>query len=307
MSAIPSTVGAVVAGCMISVGLSAVVGFQTFLYFQIFPSDVLKYKLLVAWIWLTDAAHTGLICAVAWEYAIVHFGNSHGAAQIPVCCYGGDHSVGKSVLRMENSQVLFCALRAWYSHLNLLTAGLIVSAVTDVLVSVARYYYLRNLKQGYTVTQEVVDAVVVFTINDGCLTCAVVLATIGCWLRMPDNLIWLGIYFTIAKLYSNSILATLNLRNWHRHRYAWPTPMGMVPISRPQGPNGLTSNSGPHTSTAASDLPTKRAQPTDINGMPSRMEVFVDHQVEYNVGDFMRGDREEDGDARSSRKSMNIS
>jgi hypothetical protein len=88
-----------------------VLGFQTFLYFQIFPSDALRYKLLVwiirffltdnqelmsvcqvAWIWcahwqywdqvptkradrITDAAHSGLICTAIWQYVIVNFSN----------------------------------------------------------------------------------------------------------------------------------------------------------------------------------------------------------------------------------------
>ncbi|KAJ7664291.1 hypothetical protein B0H17DRAFT_1091848 [Mycena rosella] len=80
MSTIPSNVGAVVAGCMISVGLSAVIGLQNF---PIFPSDVRQYELFEL-IWLTDAAQTGIFCAVAWEYAIIHFRNSHGAAQLQI-------------------------------------------------------------------------------------------------------------------------------------------------------------------------------------------------------------------------------
>jgi hypothetical protein len=67
------------------------------------------------------------------------------------------------------------------------------SAVADIVISAARYYYLRELKQGYiqcvtlaarttplTVTlvvdrtREVVDTVIVFTINDGLLTSALI-------------------------------------------------------------------------------------------------------------------------------------
>jgi hypothetical protein len=70
--------------------------------------------------------------------------------------------------------------------------GLAVSAATDIAISAARYYFLNNLKQGYSAwvisiaifscptltclvvrTQEMVDAVVVFTINDGLLSCEV--------------------------------------------------------------------------------------------------------------------------------------
>ncbi|KAJ7881986.1 hypothetical protein B0H14DRAFT_3433650 [Mycena olivaceomarginata] len=51
-----------------------------------------------------------------------------------------------------------------------------ISAATDLTISATRYYYLRDLKQGYTMTQEIVDAPVLFTINDGLSTCASVIA-----------------------------------------------------------------------------------------------------------------------------------
>jgi hypothetical protein len=68
---------------------------------------------------------------------------------------------------------------------HIIVAGLSISAATDIVVSLARYYYLRNMRQGYPGTREMVDAVVVFTINDGCLTCAVVLAAIACVRCLP--------------------------------------------------------------------------------------------------------------------------
>jgi hypothetical protein len=67
------------------------------------------------------------------------------------------------------------------------------SAVADIVISAARYHYLRELKQGYIQcvtlaarttpfkvnfvvdrTREVVDTVMVFTINDGLLTSALI-------------------------------------------------------------------------------------------------------------------------------------
>ncbi|KAJ7771635.1 hypothetical protein B0H16DRAFT_1514176 [Mycena metata] len=304
MSAVPeirSTVGAVVAGCMASVALSAVLGFQTFLYFQIFPADAVRYKALVAWIWVLDATHTILICTAVWQYAIENFGNNAvvdviypalaGTVAITALTtlsvnifYGWRiHKMSKQNWWLTIPITLLCIARVglafvstveliimktfpkFAAHFNIfLICGMSVSAGTDIIVSVARYYYLRDFKQGYTGTQEVVDAVVIFTINDGCLTCAVVIAAIACLLKMPHNFIWLGIYFTIAKLYSNSVLATLNLRNWYRHR---PHPMG-IPLPRPTGPAMQTVSSG-----AASKH----------SGEISRTEVFVDQQVEYNV------------------------
>jgi len=189
----------------------------------------------------------------------------------------------------------------------LFTSGLAISAVTDIIVSAARYYYLRNVRQGYSMNHEAVDAVVVFTINDGCLTCAVVLASIACWLSMPHNFVYLAIYFSIAKLYSNSVLATLNLRNWYRHRYIGPRPLG-IQMKRP-GANGVNSNDPGSIAPGmnSNSIPShKHVTSADMDGLPGKMEVFVDHQVEYNIGDFQRGDLDRyDGDTHSN-KSTNI-
>ncbi|KAF7323167.1 hypothetical protein HMN09_00097200 [Mycena chlorophos] len=313
------TVGAMLAGCMVSVGLSAVLGFQTFLYFQIFPADSMRYKLLVGWIWIADAAHTALICTSIWQYAVNRFGNPVGtdsivpslAATVAITALTTVsvnlfytwriHRMSKGNRILTAALCILClalsatemvlthTFAAFSAGFNtVLTCGLAVSASTDVVISVARYYYLRNLRQGYSDTQEVVDAVMMFTINDGLLTCAVVITVIILLLRGP-GLIWLGVYFTIAKFFSNSVLATLNLRNFYRHR---PRPMGIA-MKRQTGANPFLSN------TTAATKDSKRGPSGD------QMEVFVDQQVEYNVAmaDLLAGvDRRENvkGSADSS-------
>ncbi|KAF7327179.1 hypothetical protein MKEN_00295000 [Mycena kentingensis (nom. inval.)] len=184
----------------------------------------------------------------------------------------------------------------------ILMASMGVSAATDIFLSSTRYFYLRELKQGYmgasrvgppfppdfgSSVPELVDAVVVFTINDGLLTCATVLASIICLAAMPRNFVWVGIYFSVSKLYSNSVLVTLNLRNWYRHR------------NRPYlGPQSDQTSRMPTRnirrlppSSISSDLARKDAGlggGSDEGGdyldmdVPS-VEVFVDQRVEYTV------------------------
>ncbi|KAK7035747.1 hypothetical protein R3P38DRAFT_3311739 [Favolaschia claudopus] len=307
------SVGAAFAGCMVAVALSAITGFQTFLYFQIFPGDALRYKILVVWIWLLDAAHTLTICFSVWTYTITNFGDVDYTKQIVPfatvaftaittvsvnCFYAWRiHKMSKATWWLTGTILLLAITRLGMRFALVLTCGMSVSAATDIVVSVARYYYLRNLKQGYSGTQEVVDAVVVFTINDGCLTCAVAIAAIIFLLRMPGNMVWLSIYFSIGllyyhihleiwtelepilgKLFSNSVLATLNLRNWYRYR---PRPMG-IPMT------GRTQAHGTHTVSSGPPVVDKRGMDLDSQ----RMEVFVDQQVEYNVavGGFMSDD-----------------
>ncbi|KAF7370815.1 hypothetical protein MSAN_00715100 [Mycena sanguinolenta] len=321
-SSVVPTLGATLAGCLAAVGMSAILGFQTFLYFQVFPSDALPYKLLVGWIWVLDAAHTVMICTGVWDYTILHFGEPdihlHIFPVIPMTVvltaiitlsvnifYGWRiHKLSKSnwwltgpiaflsiarvglAFTTTTEMLILKTFPAFAAKFKILfTSGLIVSAITDVLVSGARYFYLRDMRQGYTVTHEAVDAVVVFTINDGLLTCGTVLAVIICWLTMSHNFVYLAIYFLIGKLYGNSVLATLNLRNWYRHRNISQQPVSMV--KRPMRVNGAQ----PSTSRPAAAP--RRSDSTD------KMEVFVNHEVDY-IGDFRR----EAEDSHSDRKSV---
>ncbi|KAF7354842.1 hypothetical protein MSAN_01398600 [Mycena sanguinolenta] len=329
LDSISLTLGAFIAGGMVAVGLSAIVGFQTFLYFQIFPLDTLPYKLLVAWIWLTDTGHTIAICITVWQYAILNFNNPailleitsgfpvnimltliatlnanifyawriHKMSKynwwltVPIVCFCFPSARYKeiqfdSVLVVSSknrtgfiklqTQLLKCKLiiKNWAALAaraqGAIVRGMAVSVATDIFISAARYYYLRDLKQGYMATQEMVDAVVIFTINDGILTCAMFIATIACFLAMPQNFVWAGLYFTVSKLFSNSILATLNLRNWYRHRHR---PMG-IRLTRPSA-NRSTFQITSGTS--------KMQSGSDMAELPARVEVFMDQQIEYNA------------------------
>ncbi|KAJ7838004.1 hypothetical protein B0H14DRAFT_2790266 [Mycena olivaceomarginata] len=250
------TIGAFIVGGMTSVGLSAVVGFQTFLYFRIFSNDNLRYR-------LTDTGHTIAVCITIWQYAVRNFNNSEKLLEIvpyvnivvtTIATLNANlsstqwriHKMSKQNWWITGPIVALCLTRTEkfevcisqtpeipYLSLQVpVVSSWAVSAATDVVISAARYYYLRELKQGYMSQPEMMDAVVIFTINDGLLTCAAVITTIICFLSMHNNFVWVGIYFNLAKLFSNSVLATLNLRNWYRPRNR---PMGF-PLTRQQAP-----------------------------------------------------------------------
>lgn len=99
---------------------------------------------------------------------------------------------------------------------SLLTAGLSLSAFTDVVITGGLCYYLRTLNRGVWLcqTKKTLSRIVSFADNNGAVTCVVALACLICWVVMPDNLVYLGLHFTIGKCYSNSLLATLNMRDY---------------------------------------------------------------------------------------------
>ncbi|KAJ3898816.1 hypothetical protein F5879DRAFT_1005608 [Lentinula edodes] len=232
-----STLGSAFAGCMVAVGLSAVLGFQVFLYFRIFPSDALQYKVLVGWIWVLDVVHTVLLCTTMWRYLIVNFGNVVALEEIfptaaveismtaiTTLTVNGFYSwriykmsrhnwwligpiallsvsqVGMSIYNVTLFPICCqCSCRSGFSFTStvgfistdtiddiphkiqiVFIASLAASAASDILISVARYYYLRNFKQGHGPIREIVDATLVFTINDGFLSCVVAIATVVC-------------------------------------------------------------------------------------------------------------------------------
>ncbi|KAH9964112.1 hypothetical protein BC827DRAFT_50203 [Russula dissimulans] len=98
----------------------------------------------------------------------------------------------------------------------LLTTGLSLSVLTDLIVTGGLCYYLRTLNpnpERYG-TRKMLSTVVRFASHTGALTCIVALSTLVCWILMPSKPFYLALHFTIGKCYSNCFLATLNMRNY---------------------------------------------------------------------------------------------
>ncbi|KAJ7072614.1 hypothetical protein C8F01DRAFT_254924 [Mycena amicta] len=315
------TIGAAFIGCLVAVGLSAVLGFQAFLYFRIFPHDSSRYKFLVAWIWFVDTAHTVLISLGVWHYAIMNYGNPAattlifpGFALNNVMTTSITFSVNTFYLlrihRLSKGNwwftvpiAILCLSRLSVSYSTtivmfraktfhtflaqykgVLIGSLSVSAATELAIAGSRWYFLKKIaRDGYAVTHEAVDAVLVFTVNDGIMTCAVILVSATCFLTMPHYWVFTGVFFSIAKMSGNSLLATLLMRNWYRHKHVNPVARTIPMRARGQFSDGLQNT---HPRSRAS-LDNESARNVDLNRKPAKMEVFVDHQVEL-VEDFPR-------------------
>ncbi|KAJ6470896.1 hypothetical protein C8R45DRAFT_1218163 [Mycena sanguinolenta] len=246
--------GALLGGSLIAIGLSAIVGFQVFLYFQIFPKDTLPYKALVAWIWIIDTAHTVAVCITVWEYIgrnstnpaklqeIVPkeraLGRSYSAtiiltliATLNVNLFYGwrIHKMSKHNWWLTGLICMLCltrtalglftaaqtiTLRDWATfNMNFKAckvAAWSISAATDIVISAARYYHLRDLKQGYIPTRELVDVVVIFTINDGLLTCVTIIVVLA-FTDHAEELRLDGHIFLASQTWSTQTLYSLRM------------------------------------------------------------------------------------------------
>ncbi|KAF8879711.1 hypothetical protein BD779DRAFT_1627947 [Infundibulicybe gibba] len=110
----------------------------------------------------------------------------------------------------------------------LITAALSVGAAVDVLIAVSLCYYLQQLMTPVTMrrTARIVDRLISWTIQTGLVTSMASVAAAICFQTMKRNEVWLAIYIVLAKLYSNSLLLSLNVRTVNRTlEQAPPTTM----------------------------------------------------------------------------------
>ncbi|KAL5519557.1 hypothetical protein ACEPAH_1240 [Sanghuangporus vaninii] len=90
------------------------------------------------------------------------------------------------------------------------TLGL--NTISDVIITGSLGLYLQSRRTGFEKTNVIIDKLLLYVINTGILNIAYNIAVLICAAVMKDNLIFIGMFFLVSKLYSNSLLAVLNSR-----------------------------------------------------------------------------------------------
>jgi len=246
---VENTYGALLLGAFLACCLSGIVTVQSFLYIKLYPSDATRTKLTVAVVWFLDTLHTCFVMSSIWNYLIPHFGDVQRVDFIPwtvamsiavtailtiiVHCFLARriYRLTKNDWRITGPILILAVLRLVSACVTtaemirlksftefalkfrwVFTLGLALSSAVDVLITVCLSYYLRSNRTGSLSMDDVIDSLVVYTFETGTLTCAGTVLSMICWLTMPYNRLFLALHFMIAKLYANSLLATLNTR-----------------------------------------------------------------------------------------------
>jgi len=246
---VENTYGALLLGAFLACCLSGIVTVQSFLYIKLYPSDATRTKLMVASVWFLDTLHTCFVMSSIWNYLIPHFGDVPRVDFIPwtvamsiavtailtiiVHCFLAQriYRLTKNDWRITSPILILAILRLGSACVTtaemirlksftefaqqfrwVFTLGLALSSAVDVLITVCLCYYLRSNRTGSLSMNDIIDSLVVYTFETGTLTCAGTVLSMVCWLTMPYNRLFLALHFMIAKLYANSLLATLNTR-----------------------------------------------------------------------------------------------
>jgi hypothetical protein len=309
---IKHSLGAILLGGLVSMGLSGALATQCFLYFRIYSGDSRKYKALVLFTWALDAVHSGLIAAAIWKYFVIGF---------------GDKTKGDFIYIEVALTVAFTAVITWIVHLFfayrvhrlsrgqwlctvpivllafgrvaaaltstsemgmirsysgfidkagwVFTLGLSFSCAIDIFITMAMCYHLRASRTGLQSSDHLIDMMILYSFENGALTSITTIVTLGCWLAMNDNLIFFGIHFSIAKLYAISLLLTLNTR--HTIREAARTSGG----SEHQMPVLLPNGHSRRTRSIMTRFPTGQQRVTNQTG--TQISINVEKTVTFDV------------------------
>jgi len=255
---------------------------QTLMYFQEYTADMPRIKIMVFSVWLLDSLHTSMVFASNWIYLMEHYGDPSVTNVIPwtmgltivitalitflVHCFFahrvlmlsrynwwitgplvvlafvrlGAAMVSTIEMISGGSFSLFVEKYGW-----VFTLGLSTSSILDILISCALLYYLRKSRTGFSSMDQIINTLSLYSIESGVIPCLITILSLICWIRMPQNLVFLGMHFVISKLYANSLLATLNARAHMRARSvrsADHIPMPVLIHSTQRGQLSTTSD-----------------------------------------------------------------
>lgn len=319
--------GAMLVGGLLAFGLSGCVNMQFIVYCRVYFRESWRTKSLVIVIWLLDLSHSALVAVALWDSIIATYGDLSKIDTIPWCIGPAIELtalitflvqsffayriyklqkkkltvaipiVAISLARLimasiTNSEMLkLKSYNTFFQRFSwIFTFGLILSALVDIMITTFLCYFLRKNRPSFTDTMRIIDTLTFWTIQNGSMTSAAAIATLLCWKIMPSNRVFLGLHFVVAKLYANSLLATLNARKqiWSGKQYT-PTNNQPMPIvfleDYEHGPDSSITQQG--------SLRLNTPQPKAVHKRTKLIEVNVEQNVESKDDDYRGSDCKE--------------
>ncbi|KAJ6572204.1 hypothetical protein B0H19DRAFT_1373065 [Mycena capillaripes] len=245
-----TTIGALQIGVLVSYVLLGVITTQTYIYYSRFPEDSGKLRALVGFVWVCELAHALCIGHTHYVYTISNYthperlsgavpkslgvavllsGVIAGCVQgffsfriltfsktwyIPIFCWA------MAILQLVGNTGMFIKMLDMVSVESaelrwgwLAVASLSVTVANDLTITATLVILLlRQRPNAYRRTGALVDKLIVWTIETGMLTSAASIAMLACFFTMKDNFVWMGVFTVAPRLFSNSLLASLNSR-----------------------------------------------------------------------------------------------
>ncbi|KAJ7932878.1 hypothetical protein B0H13DRAFT_771497 [Mycena leptocephala] len=246
-----TTIGAFQIGVLVSYVLFGVTTTQTYIYYSRFPNDSPQLRALVAFVWICELGHTLCMGHALYVYTIIDYtrperllGPSPKSLETGILfgsmlatCVQGFFSYRiyafskklyipilcctMSLMRQIGGIAIFVAalhpepLAKYAERWEwLLTSFWSISIANDLTITAALVGLLfRQRTNAHKRTLVLMmDKLIVWTIETGMMTSASGIVALSCFLWRKDNFIWIAVFVITSRLYSNSLLASLNSR-----------------------------------------------------------------------------------------------
>ncbi|KAJ7179458.1 hypothetical protein C8R46DRAFT_1212016 [Mycena filopes] len=89
----------------------------------------------------------------------------------------------------------------------------VLGAVADFAIAIILVFYLRRSRTGFKKSDTMISKLIKYVLSTGLLTGVCALASLVSILVWGKTLIYVAFYFSLGRLYFNSVLATLNARS----------------------------------------------------------------------------------------------
>ncbi|OBZ68982.1 hypothetical protein A0H81_11086 [Grifola frondosa] len=223
---------------------------QSLYYFDKFSEDSWSLKLVVLLVWVLDTITLVLDSHVCYHYLIVNYENpialqfqvwsaeletaitftvvfvvqlffviriwkvGNGQWLLPICialAAGGAFEITVAVFRFK----------LWTDTLGPVVTtpvqvNSILETVTDISITVVLCWLLcrekRVGRRNFRTSNIIINRWIIFLVNRGAVAALVQIFILIAKLRWPQTLIWVAFHNTVSRVYSNSMLATLNSR-----------------------------------------------------------------------------------------------
>ncbi|TFK72782.1 hypothetical protein BDN72DRAFT_281601 [Pluteus cervinus] len=235
-------------GAMISTLLFGITTSQAYTYYERYPADHLRIKILVLSIWLLELCHTtavlqGLFFATITQYhrPELLFVKSATGFTISFLLSGLIATIvqvkfadrirtvmGKPWLAIVCWILSFARLlgTTWVAVLlftieltefanrwgHLAMATWFIAASVDVLTAAALTINLVRKRQEAILGKPILDKIIATTVQTGLVTSTNTVTMAICFVAMPHNFVWAAFGFVLPKLFSISLFASLNAR-----------------------------------------------------------------------------------------------
>jgi len=98
------------------------------------------------------------------------------------------------------------------------------SVTADVIIAISLCVALSRNRTGYLNTDTLLSVLISYSVNTCVLTSLCSAACLITYTLWPQDFIYLGIFFSLSKMYFNSLLAMLNARKHLSQRYSMKAP-----------------------------------------------------------------------------------